>query len=230
MRTAGKQEDGEGGAQDVKDDTDKQDDAEGVAEIKGKEKRKKKKPSKGEGEAETEAPDEAEGGEELTTQGQLMNILRRNRTCDDSRRQPDRAHLFWDTQPVPSMSSENFQDSDNGPIDPIKTPADVKDEGYSLPDAFQWHTCDVNDDSEIRDIYTLLCENYVEDDDSMFRFDYSEDFLRWALLPPGYIKSWHLGVRVKSSQKLVGFITGIPANMQVFDTRRRMVEINFLCV
>jgi len=30
-----------------------------------------------------------------------------------------------------------------------------------------------------------LAENYVEDDDSMFRFDYSIDFLRWALLPPG---------------------------------------------
>jgi len=54
--------------------------------------------------------------------------------------------------------------------------------------------------------------------------------LRWALSPPGYLKSWHLGVRVKTTQKLVGFITGIPANMQVYDARRRMVEINFLCV
>lgn len=30
-------------------------------------------------------------------------------------------------------------------------------------------------------VYTLLKENYVEDDDNMFRFDYSIDFLRWAL-------------------------------------------------
>jgi glycylpeptide N-tetradecanoyltransferase len=128
------------------------------------------------------------------------------------------------------MSSENFQDSDNGPIDPTKTPADVKDEPYNLPDAFQWHTCDVNDDSEIKDIYTLLSENYVEDDDSMFRFDYSVEFLRWALSPPGYLKQWHLGVRVKSSQKLVGFITGIPANIAIYDATQPMAEINFLCV
>jgi len=25
----------------------------------------------------------------------------------------------------------------------------------------------------------LLYDNYVEDDDNMFRFDYSVDFLRW---------------------------------------------------
>ncbi len=34
-------------------------------------------------------------------------------------------------------------------------------------------------------VYTLLVENYVEDDDNMFRFDYSREFLRWALLVPG---------------------------------------------
>jgi hypothetical protein len=32
------------------------------------------------------------------------------------------------------------------------------------------------------DIYTLLYENYVEDDDNMFRFDYSIPFLRWHAL------------------------------------------------
>jgi glycylpeptide N-tetradecanoyltransferase len=30
----------------------------------------------------------------------------------------------------------------------------------------------------------LLTNNYVEDDDAMFRFDYSVPFLRWALMPP----------------------------------------------
>ena len=29
----------------------------------------------------------------------------------------------------------------------------------------------------------LLNENYVEDDDAMFRFDYSMRFLTWALTP-----------------------------------------------
>ena len=41
----------------------------------------------------------------------------------------------------------------------------------------------------------LLNENYVEDDDNMFRFDYSPEFLRWALQPPGSLREWHVGVR-----------------------------------
>ena len=40
------------------------------------------------------------------------------------------------------------------------------------------------------------------------RFKYTHNFLRWALQPPGYIPEWHIGVRVKGNNKLVGFITG----------------------
>jgi len=61
----------------------------------------------------------------------------------------------------------------------------------------------------------LLYENYVEDDDNMFRFDYSTDFLKWALLVPGYFKDWIVGVQVKSNKKLVGFITAIPVCLMI---------------
>ena len=40
---------------------------------------------------------------------------------------------------------------------------------------------------QLKELYILLNENYVEDDDNMFRFDYSPEFLRWALQPPGKI-------------------------------------------
>lgn len=32
---------------------------------------------------------------------------------------------------------------------------------------------------QLRELYNLLNENYVEDDDNMFRFDYSAEFLQW---------------------------------------------------
>lgn len=32
---------------------------------------------------------------------------------------------------------------------------------------------------QLKELYTLLNENYVEDDDNMFRFDYSPSFLKW---------------------------------------------------
>lgn len=49
----------------------------------------------------------------------------------------------------------------------------------------------------------------------MFRFDYSCDFLRWALLPPGWKRVWHCGVRVSTSRKLVGFISAVPAAIRI---------------
>lgn len=65
------------------------------------------------------------------------------------------------------------------------------------------------------ELYQLLYENYVEDDDNMFRFDYSKDFLRWALQPPGWKPSWYAGVRVTGSGKLVGFISAVPALIKI---------------
>ena len=79
-------------------------------------------------------------------------------------------------------------------------------------------------------MYNLLNENYVEDDDNMFRFDYSPGFLKWALTPPGYYKDWLCAVRATASRKLVGFISAIPAVIQVKKVQTKMVEINFLCV
>ena len=33
-----------------------------------------------------------------------------------------------------------------------------------------------------KELYTLLIENYVEDDDNMFCFDYSPEFLQWLVM------------------------------------------------
>uniref|UniRef100_A0A8C5R7V8 Glycylpeptide N-tetradecanoyltransferase n=1 Tax=Leptobrachium leishanense TaxID=445787 RepID=A0A8C5R7V8_9ANUR len=82
----------------------------------------------------------------------------------------------------------------------------------------------------LKELYTLLNENYVEDDDNMFRFDYSPEFLQWALCPPGWLSQWHCGVRVSSNKKLVGFIRAVPANIRIYEKVKKMVEINFLCV
>lgn len=57
----------------------------------------------------------------------------------------------------------------------------------------------------------MLTNNYVEDDDNTFRFDYSREFLRWALTPPGYQPKWLVGIRDKNkANNLVGSITGVP--------------------
>lgn len=60
--------------------------------------------------------------------------------------------------------------------------ADVRAHPFSLPEAFHWCEVDILDEDELKELYTLLTENYVEDDDNMFRFDYSPDFLRWFVI------------------------------------------------
>ncbi|RKO90580.1 type-i n-myristoyltransferase with bound myristoyl-CoA and inhibitor ddd85646 [Blyttiomyces helicus] len=137
-------------------------------------------------------------------------------------------HRFWQTQPVvnPAETVE-----ENGPIVPDLAPDEVRKEPYPLPKEFEWSLIELGSDKEVRKLYELLSANYVEDDDAMFRFDYSANFLKWALLPPGFKKSWHIGVRVVANKKLVAFISGIPADPLVYQGRHeRLVEINFLCV
>lgn len=108
--------------------------------------------------------------------------------------------------------------------------ADVKPEGYNMPAGFEWCSVNILDDAQCQEVYTLLFENYVEDDDNMFRFDYSKEFLKWALTPPGYFPDWHVGVRSIANGKLLAFITGVPAHVRVHNSVRHMAEINFLCV
>jgi glycylpeptide N-tetradecanoyltransferase len=99
-----------------------------------------------------------------------------------------------------------------------------------MPGGFEWSDVDVQDETERQELYTLLANNYVEDDDAYFRFDYSQEFLLWAVTPPNYHKELHFGVRSSKSKKLVGFISGIPARVQVYEKEMDVVEINFLCV
>ncbi|KAF9284544.1 glycylpeptide N-tetradecanoyltransferase [Mortierella alpina] len=136
-------------------------------------------------------------------------------------------HKFWKTQPV--VKHDEVVEED-GPIEADVPLDQVRATPYPLPKEFEWTLVNVEDDKEIKELYELLTLNYVEDDDAMFRFDYSAEFLKWALLPPGWKKAWHIGVRVASNKKLVAFISGIPQDVRVHNSVKRMVDINFLCV
>ncbi|KAJ8553252.1 hypothetical protein K7X08_023930 [Anisodus acutangulus] len=139
-------------------------------------------------------------------------------------------HKFWETQPVGQFKDLGDTSLPEGPIE-LPTPlSEIKQEPYNLPSPYEWTTCDMVSEEMCNEVYLLLTNNYVEDDENMFRFNYSKEFLQWALRPPGFYRSWHIGVRVKTSKKLVAFITGIPARIRVRDTVVIMAEINFLCV
>lgn len=141
-------------------------------------------------------------------------------------------HEFWSTQPVPQDTNVVTE----GPLEK-KDVADVPQTPYPIASVLEWWVPDVlGCEDDLRQIYELLRDNYVEDDDSMFRFNYSHDFLKWALTPPGYIKEWHVAVRKKADKSVVAFISGIPIDIGVKPSAggeaevRKMCEINFLCI
>lgn len=138
-----------------------------------------------------------------------------------------KSYEFWSTQPVPKIDEEI---STNEAIEEDIPKERLRQEPYTLPSGFNWDTLNLDDPIVLKELYVLLNENYVEDDDNMFRFDYSPEFLRWALMPPGYLKVWHTGVRISKSSKLVGFISAVPAKIRIIDEEKNTVEINFLCV
>lgn len=165
--------------------------------------------------------------QELKKAMEVLTITQRPaKTHEEAMQKP---FQFWSTQPVPKLD-ESVNTSFNGSIEPDRPVESIRQTPYSLPDGFRWDTLDLENSEVLKELYTLLNENYVEDEDAMFRFDYPPLFLKWALQPPGWMMDWHVGVRVEKSGRLIGFISAIPAQISIYQVERRMVEINFLCV
>ncbi|KAI9749670.1 MAG: hypothetical protein M4579_006783 [Chaenotheca gracillima] len=137
------------------------------------------------------------------------------------------SYKFWKTQPVPKFDEK--PQIEEGPIKVID-PDKVPKEPSALIEGFEWVTMDLTNNKELEEVYELLTFHYVEDDEAMFRFNYSVSFLNWALKSPGWKKDWHVGVRVKQSKKLVAFISGVPMRLRIREKTLSCSEINFLCI
>lgn len=137
-------------------------------------------------------------------------------------------HKFWGSQPVPQRSEE-VDSLKPGPLE-VKEVKDIRPDPYKLPPGFEWCDLDWDKDEIVNECYELLRDNYVEDDDAMFRFDYSRDFLRWNLTPPGWFKEWQVGVKNSKTGKVLAMITGTPAVIKCDGEKVTMCEINYLCV
>ncbi|CAK6971029.1 glycylpeptide N-tetradecanoyltransferase 2-like [Scomber scombrus] len=134
-------------------------------------------------------------------------------------------YLFWDTQPVPKLGDSI---TTHGQI--VVAEASVRKEPYSLPQGFSWDTLDLTSPTVLQELCTLLNNNYMEDDDNTIRFDFSVEYLQWVLQPPNWLAEWHCGVRVDTNKKLVGFIAAVPADVRIYETEKRMVQVKLLCV
>jgi glycylpeptide N-tetradecanoyltransferase len=138
------------------------------------------------------------------------------------------SYKFWQTQPVPSFD-EAKNIVEDGPMQEVQIDKVPKEPRQMYP-GFEWVVMDLSNKDELNEVYDLLSNHYVEDDEAMFRFNYSPSFLTWALKAPGWRKDWHIGVRASQSRKLVAFISAIPVDLRVRKNLLKSSEVNFLCV
>jgi glycylpeptide N-tetradecanoyltransferase len=105
----------------------------------------------------------------------------------------------------------------------IIKPEFQKKKNNSLPEGFALKTLGTN---SLDDIYNLINNHYIEDDQHIVRMIYSKDFLYWYLkyIPSGFI----IGMTYKN--KLVGMITATFIDMVVNSKEIKVPYINFLCI
>ncbi|XP_027885890.1 glycylpeptide N-tetradecanoyltransferase 1-like isoform X2 [Xiphophorus couchianus] len=134
-------------------------------------------------------------------------------------------YRFWDTQPVTKLGDHI---TTHGPVEEVD--ASIRNEPCLLPQGFSWDTLDLSSPIVLGELCHLLNENYMEEDDNTIRFNFSPEYLLWALQPPNWLLQWNLGVRVDANKKLVGFIAAVPADVRIYDTKKGLVQVKFLCV
>jgi glycylpeptide N-tetradecanoyltransferase len=74
-----------------------------------------------------------------------------------------------------------------------------------------------NLDEYFEQVIVLLTENYVEDEEGVFRFVYKPEHLRWLMLPNTSHLDLFIGLREADSGKLIGFLAACPITLHVRD-------------
>ncbi len=87
------------------------------------------------------------------------------------------SYKFWQTQPVPKLDDKKDH-IEEGPFK-IIDPDMVPKEPAPLTEGFEWVTMDLTREEELKEVFELLDGHYVEDEEAMFRFNYSASFLKW---------------------------------------------------
>ena len=87
------------------------------------------------------------------------------------------SYKFWQTQPVPKLGEKDYIEEE-GPFKIIDLETVAKETG-PLIEGFEWVTMDLENEGEVKEVFELLYGHYVEDEEAMFRFNYSESFFKW---------------------------------------------------
>lgn len=91
-----------------------------------------------------------------------------------------------------------------------------------------WCTIDASLEEQLAELHAFLAQHYVASE--AMAFQYSLEFLRWALNSPRSLQAWHVGLRSQKSGKLMAFIMGLPTKMRRAGHDHPSAAINFLAI
>ena len=120
----------------------------------------------------------------------VQDLLFKDMSIDDKKNQDgSKKHKWWNKNPVPQMG-DKIKQHENCELEQMKK-ENVRKEPLLLPAQFEWVDLDLADDKTLGELHTFLSNQYVAFED--YRFNYSKETLKWALLVPGYQKFLHIG-------------------------------------
>jgi hypothetical protein len=99
-----------------------------------------------------------------------------------------------------------------------------------LSSNLSFYTIDLNDKHTLDELIDFLRKNYIESDDEMIRFSYTEDNIKWNYASSKCIPELLLCIRNISTGELVSTIFGKPVQIKLNGIITTQVEKSFLCV
>jgi glycylpeptide N-tetradecanoyltransferase len=136
-------------------------------------------------------------------------------------------HTFWKTQPITETGI--ISESEFGPIE-IPSIDQIRKEPYILPEGFEFHTLNLDDEDELIKIQRFLNANYLELDDLNMHFAYSTESIKWIVQSVNHFPELFICVRIVNTKKIIATIFGIPVKVKVYDKIVSQVEIDLLCI
>ena len=125
---------------------------------------------------------------------------------------------YWKDQPI-----DIIIDTNNDELKIIKPDISAEEYQLMMPNECRFKTLSPK---HLDEIYGLISNHYVTDEQNIIRLTYSKDFLYWYLkyIPPGFV----VGLVLK--RKLVGVIMALFIDMVIYGKELRIPYVNFLCL
>jgi len=134
---------------------------------------------------------------------------------------------FWVNQPVMQIKNNNYEKKhimSNDELDKLLL------NDLILPEKFVLSSINLREEKTLDEVYKLLKKYYMKSYDGNFVFTYSKDFLKWFFLELGCNDEITIGLKVKETNKLVGFLGAIRMKLQIHNKKLDSYYSNFLCL